>query len=99
MLYSTFPSLGFFDIWAIWSYGIKQDCFSPVRVKNAFQCGASLNDLMFIPCRVGLGPLRADMLLFEVISTVSLLVEQSTPAEHLIFDATATVGGRLAITF
>ena len=33
--------------------------------------------------------------LAKVIYTVSSLVEQSTPTEHLIFDAFATVGGCL----
>lgn len=38
---------------------------------------------------------RRSELCDEVIYTSSSLVEQSTPSEHLIFDATATVGGRL----
>ena len=33
----------------------------------------------------------------EVIYTASTLVEQSTPVEHLIFDATATVAGNLPV--
>jgi len=33
----------------------------------------------------------------QVIYTASTLVEQSTPSEHLIFDAHATVSGTLGV--